>query len=181
MVVQPEGETKRARVRFVGIDTPEVDFEGYNQGEWALAARDRVRELAPQGSSVRVEVESKDVHGRWLGRIFVGETEINKVLLQEGLAVLYFIDPTNKRLMTEYMALAAEAEKTSRGFIGTVLAKDNLAPYDFRIHMKNQTGLNVLCYYSQKKLHPNVIGSDVPYAERVYFSSKEFAKKYGCQ
>lgn len=71
--------------RLLWIDTPERAL--------GIAATARVNQLAPPGKRVVVrsfKIEGDpDNFGRYLAEVFVGEININQLLLQEGLAVPY--------------------------------------------------------------------------------------------
>lgn len=73
------------RHRLLWIDTPERKL-----GARATA---RVNELAPPGTKVVVRSFKSegdpDNFGRYLAEVFVGEININQLLLHEGLAVPY--------------------------------------------------------------------------------------------
>ena len=64
----------------------------YKRQKLGLAAKDRVKELCPVGSSVIIKTtkEGRGKYGRILGEIFVGEMNINQQLVAEGHAVEYF-------------------------------------------------------------------------------------------
>jgi micrococcal nuclease len=75
------------KTRLLGINTPEIRGSERLSG---LIARDRLREL----------IEGKDIilashrdragkYGRWLGTIYLGDININQLLLDEGLATIY--------------------------------------------------------------------------------------------
>ena len=57
-----------------------------------LAAKDRVKELCPVGSSVTLKTtkDGRGKFGRILGEIFVGDINVNQQLVSEGHAVEYF-------------------------------------------------------------------------------------------
>ena len=81
-----------SRIRLLGIDTPEsrtIDLEEKARG---LAAKDRVKELCPVGSSVILKTtkDGRGKFGRILGEIFVGDINVNQQLVSEGHAVEYF-------------------------------------------------------------------------------------------
>lgn len=73
--------------RLLWINTPERKL--------GAAATARARELAPTGAKVIVrsyKVEGdEDSFGRWLAEIFVGDVNINQLLLAEGLAVPFMV------------------------------------------------------------------------------------------
>jgi len=80
------------RIRLYGINTPESRTRDLEEKKLGLAAKDRVKELCPVGSSVIIKTtkEGRGKYGRILGEIFVGEMNINQQLVAEGHAVEYF-------------------------------------------------------------------------------------------
>ena len=80
------------RIRFYGINTPESRTRDLEEKKLGLAAKDRVKELCPVGSSVIIKTtkEGRGKYGRILCEIFVGEVNINQQLVTEGHAVEYF-------------------------------------------------------------------------------------------
>ena len=80
------------RIRLYGINTPESRTRDLEEKKLGLAAKDRVKELCPVGSSVIIKTtkEGRGKYGRILGEIFVGEVNINQQLVAEGHAVEYF-------------------------------------------------------------------------------------------
>lgn len=84
---------RNQKVRLLGIDTPEIRGEEREQG---LVARDRVRELILNKDIILKSYKDKTgKYGRWLGTILVQEddgtwTNVNQLLLAEGLATVYY-------------------------------------------------------------------------------------------
>ncbi len=80
------------RIRLLGIDAPESRTRDLEEKALGLAAKDRVKELCPVGSTVilRTTKDGKGKFGRILGEIFVEEQSVNKLLVEEGHAVEYF-------------------------------------------------------------------------------------------
>ena len=80
------------RIRLHGIDTPESRTRDLEEKKLGLAAKDRVKELCPVGSTVTVKTtkDGRGKFGRILGEIFVGDVSVNKLLVEEGHAVEYF-------------------------------------------------------------------------------------------
>ena len=84
---------KHQKTRLFGIDTPEIKGE---EREAGLVARDRLRYLV-QGYDVVIETHKDRTgkYGRWLVTLWVdtagdGElTNVNELLVEEGLAVKY--------------------------------------------------------------------------------------------
>ena len=86
------------RIRLVGIDTPESRTRDLEEKERGLAAKERVKELCPVGSTVTIKTtkEGRGKFGRILGEILVPgdhpnqSISVNKTLVIEGHAVEYF-------------------------------------------------------------------------------------------
>ena len=80
------------RVRLYGINTPESRTRDLDEKKLGLAAKDRVKELCPEASEVTLKTtkDGKGKFGRILGEIYVGDVNINQLLVEEGHAVEYF-------------------------------------------------------------------------------------------
>ena len=82
-----------SRIRLLGIDTPESRTRDLEEKKRGLAAKDRVKELCPVGSSVTLKTtkDGRGKFGRILGEIFVSGVvqSINQLLVEEGHAVEY--------------------------------------------------------------------------------------------
>ena len=82
-----------SRIRLLGIDTPESRTRDLEEKARGLAAKDRVKELCPVGSSVTLKTtkDGRGKFGRILGEIFVSGVvqSINQLLVEEGHAVEY--------------------------------------------------------------------------------------------
>lgn len=116
IVVEIDG--RRERVRYIGIDTPEM-----NDQREAIVARARdatgANEQLVGGKSVRLEfdVQRRDKYGRLLAYVWVGETMVNEELVREGFAELLTIPPNVKyadRLAETYRE-AREAREARAG------------------------------------------------------------------
>jgi endonuclease YncB( thermonuclease family) len=105
-------------VRLKGIDAPEICQA---HGTTAKAA---LEELVA-GQAVRARLEGRDTHGRQLGTVFVGERNINRVLVQEGHAW----SARYKWDRGPYVADERMAKALNRGFNA---AGGAVMPRDFR-------------------------------------------------
>ena len=74
----------QARVRLLGIDTPE-------RGEWLFQEATAMAARLTSGQQVRLErcEEEEDQYGRLLRHLFVGERHVNRELVAAGLARAY--------------------------------------------------------------------------------------------
>ena len=81
------------RIRLLGIDTPESRTRDLEEKKRGLAAKDRVKELWPVGSTVMLKTtkDGRGKFGRILGEIFVEGVvqSVNNLLVEEGHAVEY--------------------------------------------------------------------------------------------
>ena len=80
------------RIRLYGIDTPESRTRDLEEKKLGLAAKERVKELCPVGSTVTVKTtkDGRGKYGRILGEIYVDDLNVNQQLIKEGHAVEYF-------------------------------------------------------------------------------------------
>lgn len=100
------------RVRYIGIDTPEVypEVEAYS-----IEAREANRQLV-EGKEVRLErdVSEADKYDRWLRYVYVDDIFVNAELVRQGLAEARAYPPDTK--YQEYLEeLEAEAREAGRG------------------------------------------------------------------
>lgn len=93
------------RVRLSEIDAPE-------KGEpWSNRARDRLRQLIDQ-REVSIRLFDIDSYRRLVARVYVGDTDVNAVLVREGLAAVYRRYARDPALYE----LEAQARRAGRGF-----------------------------------------------------------------
>ena len=81
------------RVRLLGINTPESRTRDLEEKERGLAAKERVKELCPGGTTGQLKTtkDGRGKFGRILGEIFMPGVvqSINQLLIEEGHAVAY--------------------------------------------------------------------------------------------
>ena len=82
MRVNYQGET--VTLRMACIDAPET-----NQAPWGRAATARLRQLAPQNSTVQFREADIDRYGRTVAEVYANGQNVNLQLVQEGHAVVY--------------------------------------------------------------------------------------------
>jgi|LSQX01.1.fsa_nt_gb micrococcal nuclease len=102
------------RVRYIGMDTPEL--EGAEPG--AEAATEANRELV-EGREVRIvlDVEHRDQYGRLLAYVYADGVFVNAELLRRGLAQIVTYPP-NVRHEAQLRSLQREARQAGRGLWG---------------------------------------------------------------
>jgi micrococcal nuclease len=95
-VRMPDGTEEK--VRYIGIDTPEVAHEGTRAeylGEEASARNALL--LGSDPLSLELDVEERDPYGRLLAYVWAGETLINERLVLEGYARAHNYPPNLSR------------------------------------------------------------------------------------
>ncbi len=99
------------RVRYIGIDTPEMNPLEYYAWEATVANLKLV-----EGKIVRLEfdVERRDRYKRLLAYVFVDTIFVNAWLIKEGYARTYFFPP-NIRYKTLFLKLEKEAKSEGLG------------------------------------------------------------------
>lgn len=103
------------RVRYIGLDAPEVGHHGVGGAPGGLAAARMNAALLGDGR-VRLELdaEERDSYGRLLAYVWVGDRMINAELLGRGYARALRIPP-NLRYAALFAALEREARRARRG------------------------------------------------------------------
>jgi endonuclease YncB( thermonuclease family) len=103
------------QVRLIGINTPEFGKDGAPHQPLAREAQQRLAQLT-EGKRVRLEPgrEARDRHGRTLAHVHVGETNVEEILLREGLAWLVAIPP-NVVHVARLRAAETDARRAGRG------------------------------------------------------------------
>jgi len=178
ITIQEKGALKKTKVRLLGVDTPEVDYNGHSQGEIAFIARDYLRSLIPLNAEIVVKPQEKslDSNGRTLGQIFYNGQDINLLMLKAGQGALYFIYPFDKKLVNEYAHASGEAMNKKIGIFSPQYEQEELA-YMFRINVKGIQGNNLFGDFQTKILKSNI--EEIPANLRVFFPSEDIAFSQG--
>jgi micrococcal nuclease len=106
------------RIRYIGIDAPEVAHEGTSGAQGGEAAA-RVNRALLGGGHVRLELdqEGRDRYGRLLAYVWTGSTMINLEMVRLGYARALTIPP-NVRYARRFARAEASAEQASLGLWG---------------------------------------------------------------
>ncbi len=179
--IKIEGESKPLKVRFLGIDTPEISYSGETQGDAAYSARDYLIEILPIGSVVEVEEgkQGRDRGNRVLGTIYYKSENINMEMIRSGHAVPYFIAPYDKRIFYKYSDACHEADSRSRNIFGLIADEGLEIPYEFRLNVQERTGTNLVGDYNTKKLYSPEESYKVHVCDRVFIKYKSYANRLG--
>lgn len=103
------------RVRYIGIDAPEMSGEGGLPEALAEEAR-RLNERLVAGQRVRLEKDISEVdrYGRLLRYVWVGSTFVNAEMVKSGLAMAFTVYPDEKHAPL-FVRLEEEARHARRG------------------------------------------------------------------
>ena len=117
-------ENQQIKIRLNEIDAPEHDQDFGQKSKEALA--DLVFE-----KEVRIVTHGEDRYGRTIGDVFVGQTNVNEKLVEEGWAWNFLKYSKSKRL--------AELEKEARASKkGLWAGNAPIAPWDYRAEEARQ-------------------------------------------
>ena len=97
IIVALHGQNAPIRVRFLGIDTPEINGRCAREIRLAKAASKRTSALLPKGSRITLRSDSPnfnlDKHGRVLARVERDGLDIGQTLLNEDHARVWLPPP----------------------------------------------------------------------------------------
>ncbi|PMP65094.1 MAG: hypothetical protein C0190_07105 [Thermodesulfobacterium geofontis] len=112
------------RLRYAGIDTPEIHTPTNNPQPFALSAFELNKKLT-EGKILYFEpsLRERDKYGRLLGELyFENGTSVSEILVKEGLAFVCFY-PGSAKYYQKYLPLQKEAIKKRKG-IFSLLEKE---------------------------------------------------------
>ncbi|MHB9033997.1 MAG: thermonuclease family protein [Anaerolineae bacterium] len=106
------------KVRYIGMNAPELAREGVAEQPFARAAREANRRLVEGQVVILVkDVSDTDQYGRLLRYVYVGDTLINAELVRLGVARAKAYPP-DTTLQNELFAAQDEARAARRGIWG---------------------------------------------------------------
>ena len=111
-------DSTQHKIRLAEIDTPEKGQD------WGNRARQALAEKVFQ-KNVRVDVSDTDRYGRLIGKIWLGDRDINREMVREGHAWVY------RQYMTDDSLLEDEAAAKEQG-IGLWGIAGPVAPWEWR-------------------------------------------------
>jgi len=106
-------DAKKSRVRYLGIDTPEIALQDTPGDPMSKEAWDFNANLV-EGEKIKLEFDEEkyDVYGRILAYVYVNDLLVNEELLKEGLATVLIIEPNQK--YSEIIFNATDQAKNSK-------------------------------------------------------------------
>lgn len=111
-------DAKNSRVRYLGIDTPEISHQD-SPGEPMSEEASHFNAKLVEGETVKLEFDEEkyDVYGRILAYVYVDDLLVNEELLKEGLATVLIIPPNNMHSDIIYNAID-QAKANKKGIWG---------------------------------------------------------------
>ncbi len=103
------------RIRLLGIDSPEINWEQGSAEFFAWEARDYlIEQLLNKNVNLKYDIDKKDDYGRSLAYIFLDGENFNLKLLEQGYAGLMLVSP-NDKYRKSFIRAADEARENRRG------------------------------------------------------------------
>jgi len=111
-------DDRKSRVRYLGIDTPEIARQDFPGDPMSQEARDFNAKLV-QGKRVKLEFDEGryDVYGRILAYVYVDDLFVNEELLKEGFATALIIEPNDMHSDIIFDAIK-QAKRNEKGMWG---------------------------------------------------------------
>lgn len=103
------------RVRYIGMDTPEINYNGESSGCFSEEARETNKNLV-EGKEIKMEkdISETDKYDRILRYVYIGDVFVNEYLVEQGLAQALYIEPDTK-FYDQFKKLETEARENKRG------------------------------------------------------------------
>ena len=103
------------KVRYLGIDTPEMNYKNPPAQYFAEQAKAFNKKLV-YGKMVRLEFDARrrDKYKRLLAYVYVDDIFINKKMIEEGYAKI-LITPPNEKYADEFLKLQRRARQQGKG------------------------------------------------------------------
>jgi micrococcal nuclease len=119
--IEVEIEGKSYKVRYIGIDTPELHHPERPVEYYAQEAYEKNKELV-EGKMVllKKDISETDSYGRLLRYVYVGDVFVNAYLVQHGYALVATYPPDVK-YQEYFLELQREAREAGRGLWGPIL------------------------------------------------------------
>lgn len=107
-------------VRLIGIDTPELYFEGQKTDDpEAISALEYAKTvLTGRYVELELDVDERDRYGRLLAYVWLYDTMLNKLLLENGIARVATYPP-NVKYLDEFLILEKYAKEKKLGIWGS--------------------------------------------------------------
>ncbi len=159
----------RFAVRLLSVDTPESYYRGYSQGKWANQAKYYLAKALQAGDQVVLELDRErcDYYGRVLAYVHKDGKDINRALVEKGLAANYCMAP-NLAHCHEYADLVSNARFYKRGFWKDSTVK---VPYMWRASLRGSSPASCVGDLKTQEVYGIDQLKKVRVENRIFFSS----------
>lgn len=123
-------QDKKIVTRLACVDAPEKN------APMGKEASDRLKELLPIGTSVKLNIVDSDRYGRSVAEIYKRRTFINLTMVREGKALVYRKYLNNCAKPESLLKAEKQAQKQKLGFWGLPIDQQ-IFPWDWRRTAKN--------------------------------------------
>lgn len=163
-------KNKTFSVRYLGIDTPETHYQQSSQGYWGEEAHRRMARMLPPGTEVRIELDTEvcDYYGRMLGHVWKGNINVNRWILEEGLAVNYCIYPSTLHC-EEYGETVDRMVDEGVGIWGD---KNFVIPYEWRRQVSGRPFSKYIGNIYSKRVYEPGDYESVDIGSRIFFFTR---------
>ncbi len=199
---------KKHKVRFLGMDAPELHFQNKSQGKWGQLASDHLHALmnakpakvakggrlvgnavdAKTGKAIEgeIEIDGVDTYKRDLGYIFYKGVNTNLQMVKDGWAVPYLYcthnvcnDKWETTAHVEEFVKACQSAQAKGLGIFDKKAPLEMTPDEFRRSEDGRDPYQFIGDFSTKKLYAPEDGSKVDWCLRIRFEFEEDALNVG--
>jgi micrococcal nuclease len=152
------------KIRLLGIDTPELHYEGRSQGPWAEKATQVLTSKIPLGTEVSIVYDRSpcDAYGRHLGYVVKGSEDVNGYLIDQGVATNYCIYPNVARCR-DY------AERMDKSLKTNSFANEIELPYEFRWRTSGRKPEKPVAHLNETEVHEPEYYDQIPIPYRLFF------------
>lgn len=199
---------KKHKVRYLGMDSPELHFQNESQGTWGQQATDHLHLLmnakpakvakggrlignavdrtTGKGIQGEIEIDGVDTYKRALGYIYVNGVNTNLQMVKDGWAVPYLYCTHNicnksweaAAHAKDYVEACKSAEKQELGIFDPAKPLDE-TPDEFRRRLDGRPAYQYIGDFETKKLYKPADGGEVDWCLRIRFETEADALAIG--
>lgn len=178
------------KIRMLGIDAPESCFPTtggcVGQGHFGNDAKEKLAELAPVGTSVRIDSQGIDSYQRTLARVYVKNVDLDLKLIRLGYAIPYIICAGERCAKSffqkEKVGVYLDACRSARSKgLGVWNPKDPLTemPFEFRLRMSGRDPDKYVGDFKTRELFEPADYRKVDVCDRIFFPNSAAAEAAG--
>jgi micrococcal nuclease len=168
--IEVEIDGRRERVRYIGMDTPEMNDARPVVRDLARAASAaNARLVADRQVRLELDVEKRDRYGRLLAYVWVGDTMVNEALVLSGHAAPYTFPP-NVRYVERFVAAAREA-RSRQAPEPPVLPEGSISAVEAAAHIGDTAtvcGYVASARYLDRGRRPTFLNLEAPYPDQAF-------------